>query len=249
MGDSLLLTNNYKNENSTSDIYTGELIESVYSYGTISIEYNENHQMAKIYNRTGSSKYVALEYTYNDYGEIASYTNHKENITYYYNYDYENKLINVNATNGNNISYTYDENSTLIGKHNINGDNNYTYSDLNENEDIEDNKLTSESISGKFDIDYVYTNDSYRQLETISYYINSVPIESKYTYETTVNPNDNKTYYTGRIKDLEYTNGNNQLISQYMSVDNNTYLNEYGYDSRGNVIGYYSQGPNDRSIT
>lgn len=46
MGDSLLLTNNYKNENNTSDIYTGELIESVYSYGTISIEYNENHQMA-----------------------------------------------------------------------------------------------------------------------------------------------------------------------------------------------------------
>ena len=43
VGDSLLLTNNYKNENSTSNIYTGELIESVYSYGTISIEYNENH--------------------------------------------------------------------------------------------------------------------------------------------------------------------------------------------------------------
>ena len=73
MGDSLLLTNNYKNENSTSNIYTGELIES---YGTISIEYNENHQVAKIYNGTGSSKYVVLEYTYNDYGEIASYTDH-----------------------------------------------------------------------------------------------------------------------------------------------------------------------------
>ncbi len=76
MGDSLLLTNNYKNENSTSNIYTGELIESVYSYGTISIEYNENYQVAKIYNGTGSSKYVVLEYTYNDYGEIASYTDH-----------------------------------------------------------------------------------------------------------------------------------------------------------------------------
>ena len=124
MGDSLLLTNNYKNENSTSNIYTGELIESVYSYGTISIEYNENHQMAKIYNGTGSSKYVVLEYTYNDYGEIASYTDYKENVTYYYNYDYENKLINVNATNGNNISYTYDTNSNLNCKHNINGYNN-----------------------------------------------------------------------------------------------------------------------------
>lgn len=47
MGDSLLLTNNYKNENSTSNIYTGELIESVYSYGTISIEYNENLKRQK----------------------------------------------------------------------------------------------------------------------------------------------------------------------------------------------------------
>ena len=27
-------------------------------------------------------------YTYNDYGEIASYTDYKENVTYYYNYDY-----------------------------------------------------------------------------------------------------------------------------------------------------------------
>ena len=62
--------------------------------------------------------------------EIASYTDYKENVTYYYNYDYENKLINVNATNGNNISYTYDTNSNLIGKHNINGDNNYTYTCL-----------------------------------------------------------------------------------------------------------------------
>ena len=83
---------------------------------------------------------------------------------------------------------------------------------MNSDEDIEDNKLTSESISGKFTINYSYTNDSYRQLEVISYYITTLPIESKYTYETTVNPNDNKIYYTGRIKELEYTNGNNQII-------------------------------------
>ena len=278
VGDSLLLTNNYKNENSTSDIYTGELMESVYSYGTISIEYNDNHQVEKIYNGTGSSKELVLEYTYNDYGEIASYTDYKENVTYYYNYDYENKLINVNATNGNNISYTYDENSTLIGKQNINGENSYTYSDLNSDEDIEDKKLTSESISGKFTINYSYSNDSYRQLEVISYYITTLPIERKYTYETTVNPNDNKTYYTGRIKELEYTNGNNQIIkyvyeyddygniskiygytngvevyyeenyydifnqltAQMVEIGEEVIISEYGYDSRGNNVGYYS---------
>ena len=278
VGDTLLLTNNYKNEGSETSIYTGEIVESIYSYGTISFEYNDNHQVEKIYNGTGLSKDLVLEYTYNDYGEIASYTDYKENVTYYYNYDYENKLINVNATNGNNISYTYDENSTLVVKENINGENSYTYSDLNPEEDIEDNKLTSELISGKFAIDYGYSNDSYRQLEVISYYINTLPIESKYTYETTVNPNDNKTYYTGRIKELEYTNGNNQvikyvyeydyygniskiygytndnevyyeenhydifnqLIAQLIEINNEVIISEYGYDSRGNNIGYYS---------
>lgn len=240
VGDSLLLTNNYQNENSTSDIYTGELVESVYSYGTVSFEYNENHQVEKIYNGTGSSKYVVLEYTYNDYGEIASYTDHKENVTYYYNYDYENKLINVNATNGNNITYTYDENSTLIGKQNINGTNNYTYGDLNDEEDVEDNKLISESISGKFSIGYEYTNDTYRQLEVISYYITTLPIESKYTYETTVNPNDSKTYYTGRIKELEYTNGSNQIIKYVYEYDDYSNISKiYGYTNSVQV--YYEE--------
>ena len=278
IGDALILTNNYKNENSTSNIYTGELVESIYSYGTISLEYNENHQVSKIYNGTGSSKYVVLEYTYNDYGEIASYTDYKENVTYYYNYDYENKLINVNATNGNNITYTYDENSNLISKRNINGTNNYIYNDLNPDEDIENNKLINEFISNKFTINYEYTNDSYKQLEIINYYINTLPIEGKYTYETTINPNDNKTYYTGRIKELEYINGSNQIIkyeyvyddysniskiygytnnvqvyyeenyydnfnqltAQMIEIGDEIIVSEYGYDTRGNNIGYYS---------
>lgn len=277
VGNDLLLENSYKNEGSATEVYTGELLQSEYSYGTISFEYDDNHQIEKIYNGAGSLKDLVLEYTYNDYGEIASYTDYKENVTYYYNYDYENKLINVNATNGNNISYTYDENSNLVVKENINGKNSYTYSDLNPKEDIEDNKLTSESISGKFAIDYGYTNDLYRQLEVISYYITTLPIESKYTYETTVNPN-NKIYYTGRIKELEYTNGDNQIIkyvyeyddysnitkiygytngvqvyyeenyydifnqltAQWVEIDDEVFISEYGYDSRGNNIGYYS---------
>lgn len=278
VGNDILLENSYKNEGSATEVYTGELLQSEYSYGTISFEYDDNHQIEKIYNGTGSSKNLVLEYTYNDYGEIASYTDYKENVTYYYNYDYENKLINVNATNGNNISYTYNEKSNLVVKENINGKNSYVYSDLNSEEDIEDNKLTSESISGKFAIDYGYTNDLYRQLEVISYYITTLPIESKYTYETTVNPNDNKIYYTGRIKELEYTNGNNQIIkyvyeyddysniskiygytngvqvyyeennydifnqltAQWIEIGEEVIISEYGYDSRGNNIGYYS---------
>ena len=132
--------------------------------------------------------------------------------------------------------------------------------------------------TGKFTINYSYTNDSYRQLEVISYYITTLPIEIKYTYETTINPNDNKTYYTGRIKELEYTNGENQIIkyvyeyddysniskiygytngvevyyeenyydifnqltAQWIEIGEEVIISEYGYDSRGNNIGYCS---------
>ncbi len=288
VGSTVLLQNNYKNENSTTEIYTGELLESVYSYGTISFEYNDNHQIEKVYNGTGSSKYVVLEYTYNDYGEIASYTDYKENVTYYYNYDYQNRLINVNSTNGNNITYSYDDDSNLVSKTNINGTNSYTYNDLNTDTEVEDNKLTNESISGQFTIDYEYSSDSYRQLQNISYYLSTCPIIGEYTYETVTknevagNETVTKTYYTGRIKELEYLDGDNQIIryvytyddysnitliegyegttlvyfeenyydifnqiiGQRVQIEDSTYLNEYGYDSRGNVIGYYSQTAN-----
>ena len=225
VGDSVLLTNNYKNENNSTNTYTSELIESIYSYGTISIEYNDNHQIEKVYNGTGSSKYVVLEYTYNDYGEIASYTDYKENVTYYFNYDYQNRLINVNSTNGNNITYSYDDDSNLVSKTNINGTNSYTYNDLNTDAEVEDNKLTNESISGQFAIDYEYSSDSYRQLQNISYYLNTCPIIGKYTYET-VTKNEvvgeetvTKTYYTGRIKELEYLDGDNQIIRYVYTYD------------------------------
>ena len=85
---------------------------------------------------------------------------------------------------GNNITYAYDENSNLISKTNINGTNEYTYSDYNSNETIENNLISNESISGKFNISYGYSNDSYKQLEIINYYISTVPITGRYTYET-----------------------------------------------------------------
>ena len=85
-------------------------------------------------------------------------------------------------------------------------------------------------------------------------------------------------YYTGRIKELEYTNGNNQIIkyvyeyddysniskiygytngvevyyeenyydifnqltAQMVEIGEEVIISEYGYDSRGNNVGYYS---------
>ena len=230
VGNSLLLTNNYKNEGSETGVYTGELIESVYSYGSVSVDYNKNHQIEKVYNTSNGIKTLVLEYTYNDYGEIASYKDYKEYVTYYYNYDYQNRLINVNSTAGNNITYAYNENSNLISKTNINGTNEYTYSDYNSNETIENNLISNESISGKFNISYGYSNDSYKQLEIINYYISTVPITGRYTYETVIkNVEENgivteKIYYTGRIKELEYTIDENQIIKY-----------EYTYDDYNNI--------------
>ena len=120
VGSLELVNYNYTNESSTS-IYTGEVNNIKYNYGTIYFEYNELHQVEKLYHNTKTTSGLVLEYLYNDYGEISSYTDHLENVTYYYNYDYQNRLITINASNGNNFKYTYDENSNLVSERNING--------------------------------------------------------------------------------------------------------------------------------
>ena len=127
VGGELLLTNNYQNENSTTGVYTGLVEEKQYSYGTVSFEYNEELKVSKVYYGLAA----ALEYTYNDYGEISVCNDLISAVTYYYNYDYQNKLINVNATNGNNVVYSYDENSNLVSKQNINGINQYNFEQIN----------------------------------------------------------------------------------------------------------------------
>ncbi|MFA6661517.1 MAG: RHS repeat-associated core domain-containing protein, partial [Bacilli bacterium] len=185
-----------------------------------------------------------LSYIYNDYGEVSSYTDYKDNVTYYFNYDYQNRLINVNATNGNNITYSYDENSHLVSKTNINGTNNNTYTDVNPDLDEENNVLTQESISGKYNINYSYSVDAFANLETISYYftsINSV-IDAAYTDETTTNAN-NETVLTGRISQVEFTINNDILkfVYEYDDYSNITKVTKY----INNIIDYYEENTYD----
>ena len=260
-----IVTNNYKNENSNNS-YTGELESSTYSYGTISFTYYEDGNIKEVYyNNT-----LVLSYIYNDYGEIASYTDTLENVTYYYNYDYQNRLINVNASNGRNITYTYDSDSNLVSKTNILGTNSYTYND---------SMLVKEDISDKFSIEYTYTSDSFKNLNVVSYYINNNQIDVNYTNEI-VTTTSNETLYTGRIKEVTYTNSSNEIIryvyeyddytsnitkiegytnsvlvyseenyydkfnqleAQFIYANNCNYMYECGYDARGNIIGYYLQ--------
>ena len=187
-----------------------------------------------------------LEYTYNDYSEIASYTDYKEGVTYYYNYDYQNRLINVNATNGNTITYEYDESSRLIKKTNVNGSSIYEYDNIyvtnEKGEEIAIDKLHNENLSNIFNINYTYSNDSFTQLETISYFIQTNAINKNYTYETTIL--DGTTYYTGRVKSFEYTSGNNQLMKYVYAYDKyNNITNIMGYEN--NVLVYQEDNAYD----
>lgn len=230
VGGKTIVTNSYQNENCSTEVYTGKLNNTVYSYGTVYFEYDEESRVRSIsYKSNNCETEKVLEYTYNDYGEVASYTDLKENVTYYYNYDYQNRLINVNASNGNNITYTYDSSSNLVSKTNLNGTNSYTYGDVSTTEE-ENEKLIGENISNKFNINYMYSNDSFAQLETIAYYISTTSINKNFTYETTTL--DGTTYYTGRIKEFEYKNGNSQIMKYVYSYDkNNNITNILGYEN------------------
>ena len=242
VGGELLVTNNYQNESSSSEIYTGDIESTTYNYGTIYFEYDEEGRVKSISEKSKNGELLkVLEYTYNDYSEIASYTDYKEGVTYYYNYDYQNRLINVNATNGNTITYEYDESSRLIKKTNINGSNTYGYGDVSTS-DEENEKLISENLSNKFNINYSYSNDSFAQLGTISYFIQTNAINKNYTYETTIL--DGTTYYTGRVKSFEYTSGNNQLMKYVYTYDkNNNITNIMGYEN--NVLVYQENNTYD----
>ena len=263
VGDTLLLTNNYEAEDGISGTYTGTLNETIYSYGTVSFEYDEERRIKEIYYNNNK----VLEYTYNDYGEIASYTDYLENETYYYNYDYQNRLISVKSTSGNDITYTYDEESYLISTTNDNGTDDYTYTNYEG-----DRYLTKEELSGKYTTTYTYSSDSFKQLEVISYYITTTSVDASYSYEEVSGK------LTGRVLEVEYTGINgktirleytydsdsnitkvleyqnnvlvyeerntydifNQLANQEIETEDSNILVAYNYDSRGNIINYDS---------
>lgn len=207
------------NYDMSGEVYRGELLSEVHPYGTIYFEYYDNGLTKSI--SYGNTK--VQEYVYNDYGEVSQIIDYKEGVTYSYNYDYLNRLINVNATNGNNITYTYDNDSRLVSRSNINGISNYTYSDVSIYQAFENKMLTQEDISSIYKINYGYSSDAFSNLDVISFYINNNYCYSKeFVRETKTIGND--TYYTGRISEINYNVGNDYI----------TY--EYTYDVYNNII-------------
>ena len=213
-------------------VYRGELLSEDHNYGTVYFEYYDNSLVKSI----SYGIYKIKEFTYNDYNEIAMITDNMEHITYYYNYDYENRLINVNATNGNNITYSYDSRSRLVSKQNINGASQYTYQDIsNNNNNYENDKLTQELINNYGKIEYGYSNDDYCNLDIVSYYLNNSLIFTKEDTREFITK-DNQNYYTGRINEIEYTIGNNVIRYEYEYDDFSNITEINGY--LNNVLNY-----------
>ena len=179
----------------------------------------------------------------------------------------------------NNFKYTYDENSNLVSERNINGTNNYTYTD---------DKIIREDIISFYFKTYTYSSDSFEQLQTINYYIDVMgdtpTIQNNFVYETK-NVNG-KTTYTGRINEaiyvvdgdtlrfvygydifsnitkitkyinnvVDYVEENtydifNQLTKQVLTKENVTYSTSYTYDSRGNVTNIIESNETEGDIT
>ena len=222
------------NYDMNQEVYRKELLSETYSYGTIYFEYYDNGLVKSI--SYGNTK--LKEIIYNDYDEIASIIDCLEDVTYYYNYDYQNRLINVNRSDGNNITYSYDSSSRLVNKENINGIASYTYSDISNSNDFENKVLTEENISSIYKIHYGYSNDDYANLDVISFYINNNLLFEK-EYDREIVTKDNIDYYTGRISKLEYTIGNDIIRYEYTYDNYSNIIEINGYTN--NVLTYFER--------
>lgn len=212
-------------------VYRGELLSEVHPFGTIYFDYYDNGLTKSI--SYGNTK--IQEYVYNDYGEIVQVIDYKEGVTYSYNYDYLNRLINVNATNGNNITYAYDNDSRLVSRSNINGISNYTYSDVSIYQEYENKMITEEDISNIYKIYYEYSSDAFSNLDVISFYINN---SFSYSKEFVREKTSNDTYYTARISVINYLIGNDDITYEYTYDD---YDNILGIIGKTNGITTYSE--------
>ena len=97
------------------------------------------------------------------------------------------------------------------------GVNSYTY---DEDDNITGEEIRSESTSNGYEIEYLYSTDSFKQLNEIIYSFGmSSPIRKTYTYDTVYqNGKDN---YTGRVDNIKYTGIYHTTIECFYTYDSN----------------------------
>lgn len=247
-----LVTNNYNNVGDNT--YKGQVKSTKYGEFTLGYSYDDQGRVIEIHNividEAGEETSIILvEYLYDALGNIAKVVDYKEDeegISYYYNYDIENRLVNINSSNGNHVSYEYDEIDGLLEKYNnIAWNVSYGYESIIEEIPNEEDKgkikkntnkvLTTEDFN-RFKKEYNYVDKALQKIESSSIIIASSSILSNsYVYEK--NTIDNQVYEKFRVKELVIkgidTTPLYRFVYRYDEYDNIKSINFY---KNGNLV-------------
>jgi len=226
---STVLSNSYKDVNTSQ--YSGLIDETTYGTDLIRFTYDDEKRIKEVF----VNNIKQIEYTYDSIGNIAKIIDYKANpdITYYYNFDEQNRLVTVTSSDGNNVSYEYNPDGYVSGKNNIIGDIDYIYTPIDEPIDSNDknqNQVLTEEIFGSFSKKYNYQQEGLRKLESTAIITSASSLTSKYTYDSFQKSVDGKTrnYETLRIKELNINKTVNGVTSSLMKF-------VYTYDNYDNI--------------
>lgn len=166
------------------------------------------------------------EYKYDDNKNLISYTDLKNNTTFIYNYDNDNKLIYASTEDGYKVYYQYNEEGNISQR-------TYNYNGI-----IIASKTVDEGVeTNHFDVSYEY--DFSNRIKKHVLMTKNYELITKYNYviespiPQNLNEDNFEELYDNRIRDLKISS----IITPY-------YEFKYNYDLNGNVINY-SYGQNN----
>ena len=154
--------------------------------------------------------------------------------TYYYNYDYQNRIININASNGNNIKYEYNNDSIIgfsyVKSNNLN--NIYYYMYL---KNIQNDIIGIVDFNGNLVVEYTY--DAYGNIINI--------IDESNLNIGTINPFRYRSYYFDTETNWYYLNSRyyNPKLGRFVTMDEVEYLGASGSLLSYNLYSYCEGNP------
>ena len=262
IGGTQILSNYYNNVDKAT--YKGEIGKTIYGEDVISFTYDEESRIKE----TFVNGILKNSYKYDSFSNIAVYTDHYTDTTYYYNYNLENKLVKIISSDGNNVTYSYDEEGYIVNTGNINGSTNYQYeSTIDPVEDKkDDSKVIVREDFSKFRKEYNYSNIGLKKLNNTAIITGAAEITSSYYYEDIIK--DGITYDSIRInhlnvkykaKDKTYENGNIQIDYKYDEYNNIsrilysdgtiTRTEDFSYDQFNQLTTHYDNNNGKVTIT
>ncbi len=229
---------------------SGQLSQGTYGNNdTLIFNYNDRELIESveygIYNPTTGQSLTDMKFRfeYNSTDMLAVVYDILAEKEYYYSYDIVGRISKITDESNNIIEYSYDDYGNLsVYYYNIDGvQNNVLYQ----------HETTStkydKTVFGLNEFDYTYETTGLRRLVNVSLKINSqVKYSKDYEYYSIADPLMGNTSY--RIKSVDYGVGTNafketydydnvgNIISITKETNSITYLKEYFYDNKNQVL-------------